>query len=127
MKDKASKDKVMFEKLRYAVLSCVCVCVLVQKQGGALTEQQQLCLGPELLAGLQLAAAARTEQPLLAGGCWSPCDQSSHSLFGQRTRDARVTRGRDEGGVRGSGGPPHSSSSSSSLLHRDKWHSSRHG
>ena len=116
----------MFEKLRYAVLSCVyvCVCVLVQKQGGALTEQQQLCLGPELLAGLQLAAAARTERPLLAGGCWSPCDQSCHSLFGQRTRDARVREGR---GTRGAQGGSPLTLLLSSVLHRDKWHSSRHG
>lgn len=61
-------------------------------------------------------------------GCWSPCDQSCHSLFGQRSQAAGVTRGRDRG-LRGSGweavevvDPPPASPLSPLL--RDKWHSS---
>lgn len=52
--------------------------------GRGFAEQRQSCSEPELLAAGQLAAAAPTERPLLAGDAVllvSPCDQSCHSLF----------------------------------------------
>lgn len=60
-------------------------------------------------------AAAWTEQPLLAEGCWSPCDQTCHSL------SEEGGRGPQERGLKGSNGgagclDSTSSSCSSSLL-----------
>ena len=64
-------------------------------------EEQQQLRGPELLAGRPGSSSsshtASHRAAFVSRGCWSPCDQSCHSLFGKRTRAAGVTRGRDRG------------------------------
>lgn len=97
--------------------------VLVLMQGGALTGS--LC-GAAVVFGARAAGPAAASgsssdrAAFVSRGCWSPCDQSCHSLFGQRAQAAGVTGGEGQG-LTGSGReavevvcpPP---------LHTDKWH-----
>lgn len=60
-----------------------------------------MCSEPELLAAEQLAAAAQTEQPLLAGDAGALVTRAATPFL---DRKPGVTRGREgQGGVRGSG------------------------
>lgn len=95
--------------------------------------QQQLRLGPELLAGLQLTAVAQTEQPLLAGDAGVLVTRAATPFLDGGTELLGWLEGGTGGGERllkvcaGGARPPHIEKKTHTHTNWNKWHNSRHG
>lgn len=95
-------------KLHLNIWKSWAVCVLVEVQGGACSAA--VVLGARAAGWVAASSSSLNRAAFVSRGCWSPCDQSCHSLFGERARAPGVT---PMGGTGGGYRPPTPFSASS--------------